>query len=134
MRYWECVLNTPSEEIDARCDELTELGVGGFVVENEEDFRNFLDNNHQYWDYVDQELEDRFAGVSRLKFYVTDDADGRSVLQAVRYTLHGEPGKPRIRIRQVKSNGHFWSLWRLGGIFSSKNTKTSNARGSVPEA
>ena len=33
---------------------------------------------------MDQELEDRFKGVSRLKFYVTDDADGRSVLQAVR--------------------------------------------------
>ena len=84
MRYWECVLDTPSEEIDARCDELTELGVGGFVVENEEDFRNFLENNHQYWDYVDQELEDRFAGISRLKFYVTDDADGQAVLQQVR--------------------------------------------------
>ena len=84
MRYWECVLDTPSEEIDARCDELAGLGVGGFVVENEEDFRNFLENNHQYWDYVDQELEDRFAGISRLKFYVTDDADGQAVLQQVR--------------------------------------------------
>ena len=84
MRYWECILDTPSEEIDERCDELAGLGVGGFVVENEEDFREFLKNNHQYWDYVDQELEDRFKGLSRLKFYVTDDADGRSVLQAVR--------------------------------------------------
>ena len=84
MRYWECVLNTPSEEMDARCDELAGLGVGGFVVENEEDFRNFLENNHQYWDYVDEELENRFAGLSRLKFYVTDDADGRAVLQQVR--------------------------------------------------
>ena len=37
MRYWECVLDTPTEEIDARCDELSDLGVGGFVVENEED-------------------------------------------------------------------------------------------------
>ena len=84
MRYWECVLNTPSEEMDARCEELAGLGVGGFVVENEEDFRNFLENNHQYWDYVDEELENRFAGLSRLKFYVTDDADGRAVLQQVR--------------------------------------------------
>jgi ribosomal protein L11 methyltransferase len=84
MRYWECVLDTPSEELDARCDELSELGVGGFVVESEEDFRNFLENNHQYWDYVDRELEEQFAGVSRLKFYVTDDADGQAVLQQVR--------------------------------------------------
>ena len=84
MRYWECVLNTPSEEIDARCDALSELGIGGFVVENEEDFRNFLENNHQYWDYVDEELENQFAGVSRLKFYLADDEDGCAVLQQVR--------------------------------------------------
>ena len=84
MRYWECILNTPTEEIDTRCDELVELGVGGFVVENEEDFRNFLENNHQYWDYVDEELEQQFTGVSRLKFYLVDDADGLAVLQQVR--------------------------------------------------
>ena len=89
MRYWECILDTPSEEIDERCDELSGLGVGGFVVENEEDFRNFLENNHQYWDYVDQELENQFAGVSRLKFYLTDDADGLSVLQQVRNRYPG---------------------------------------------
>ena len=84
MRYWECILNTPSEEIDARCEELAALGVGGFVVENEEDFRSFLENNHQYWDYVDEELENRFAGVSRLKFYLVDDDEGLSLLRQVR--------------------------------------------------
>ena len=89
MRYWECILDTPSEEIDERCDELSGLGVGGFVVENEEDFRNFLENNHQYWDYVDQELEKQFAGVSRLKFYLVDDTDGLSVLQQVRARYPG---------------------------------------------
>ena len=83
MQYIECILNTPEIEIDARCDELTALGVDGFVVESESDFRNFLENNHQYWDYVDQELEDRFAGISRLKFYLTDDEDGQGILRAV---------------------------------------------------
>ena len=84
MRYWECILDTPAEEIDARCEELAALGVGGFVVENEEDFHHFLETNRQYWDYVDQELEDQYAGLSRLKFYLTDDEEGLSVLCAVR--------------------------------------------------
>ena len=83
MRYLECILDTPGSEIDARCEELAALGVDGFVVETEEDFRSFLENNRQYWDYVDRELEDRFAGLSRLKFYLTDDEDGRAVLHAV---------------------------------------------------
>ena len=84
MRYYECILNTPADEIDSRCDELTALGVGGFVIENEEDFQSFLENNHQYWDYVDSDLEARFAGISRVKFYLTEDEDGASVLAAVR--------------------------------------------------
>ena len=58
-------------------------------MENEEDFRNFLENNHQYWDYVDQELENQFAGVSRLKFYLVDDTDGLSILQQVRARYPG---------------------------------------------
>ena len=83
MRYMECILDTPEEAIDSRCDELASLGIGGFVVESEEDFRRFLENNHQYWDYVDTELEERFHGVSRLKFYLADDEEGRRVLRAV---------------------------------------------------
>lgn len=83
MRYWECILNTPADEMDERCEELGALGVGGFVVENEEDFRSFLEQNHQYWDYVDQELEQQFAGLSRLKFYLADDEDGAAVLRQV---------------------------------------------------
>ncbi|MBR4475050.1 MAG: 50S ribosomal protein L11 methyltransferase [Oscillospiraceae bacterium] len=84
MRYIECCLDTAPEEIDARCEELSALGVGGFVVESEEDFQSFLENNRQYWDYVDADLEERFRGLSRLKFYLTDDADGLGILQEVR--------------------------------------------------
>ena len=83
MRYWECILDTTPEEIDGRCDELAALGVGGFVVESEEDFRRFLENNRQYWDYVDDELQERFHGLSRLKFYLTDDEEGGDVLREV---------------------------------------------------
>ena len=64
MRWIEVCLNTPSEEIDARCEALAALGAEGFVIENEEDFRAFLENNRQYWDYVDKDLEEQYAGVS----------------------------------------------------------------------
>ena len=60
------------------------MGAGGFVIENEDDFRDFLEHNHQYWDYVDEELENRFLGVSRIKCYLTDDADGLAVLRQIR--------------------------------------------------
>ena len=84
MRWIEVCLDTPGDQIDARCDELAALGAGGFVIENEEDFRAFLENNRQYWDYVDRELEESFAGVSRIKTYLADDEDGRAILAAIR--------------------------------------------------
>ena len=83
MRYIEVTVNTPGEEIDARCQEMADMGAGGFVIENEEDFKDFLEQNHQYWDYVDDELENQYAGVSRIKCYLTDDEDGLAVLRRI---------------------------------------------------
>ena len=83
MRYIEVTVNTPGAEIDARCQEMADMGAGGFVIENEEDFKDFLEQNHQYWDYVDDQLENQFAGVSRIKCYLTDDEDGLAVLRRI---------------------------------------------------
>ena len=83
MRYIEVTVNTPGAEIDARCQGMADMGAGGFVIENEEDFKDFLEQNHQYWDYVDDELENQFAGVSRIKCYLTDDEDGIAVLRRI---------------------------------------------------
>ena len=84
MRYLEVCVNTPTELIDQRCEEMAVFGAGGFVIENEEDFQNFLEHNHMCWDYVDEELENQFRGVSRIKCYLTDDAEGRAVLAKIR--------------------------------------------------
>ena len=89
MRWIEASVETKSELIDLKCDELATLGVPGMVIEDENDFKAFLEHNHQYWDYVDEELEDKFAGVSRIKFYLSDDEEGLAVLNAVR-----EAGNP----------------------------------------
>lgn len=83
MRYIELSLNTPGCEIERRCDELTELGATGFVIENEQDFKDFFENNKQYWNYIDEDLEQSFKGVSRIKYYFTDDEDGRAICEAV---------------------------------------------------
>ena len=83
MRWIEVCCETPENEIDSRCDELTTLGAEGFVIESENDFQNFLENNHQYWDYVDEALTQQFAGASRIKFYLSDDESGRAKLAAI---------------------------------------------------
>ena len=87
MRWIEASVETHSEEIDSLCEQLAALGVDGMVIEDEADFKNFLEQNHQYWDYVDEELEQHFAGVSRIKFYLTDDADGAAALNKIRQEI-----------------------------------------------
>lgn len=89
MRWIEVCLDTPEELIDERCEVLAAMGADGFVIENEADFKNFLEDNHQYWDYVDKELEDKFAGVSRIKCYLADDDSGRAVLDSIRAAYEG---------------------------------------------
>lgn len=84
MRYIEVTVNTPAEDIDLRCQQMADMGAGGFVIENEEDFRDFLENNHQYWDYVDRELEDKFKGISRIKCYLTDNSEGQEILRKIK--------------------------------------------------
>ena len=90
MQWIEAAVETKSEEIDAVCAALAELGAGGMVVEDEAEFQRFLEQNHQYWDYVDDELADKFRGVSRVKFYLADDDEGRALLETIRAGLDRE--------------------------------------------
>lgn len=83
MRYIEISIDTPAALIDSRCEELAALGAEGFVIENEDDFRDFLENNQQYWDYVDKELEEQYSGVSRIKLYLTDDSEGEAIRECI---------------------------------------------------
>lgn len=91
MRWIEAAFRAPAGKLDWICDMLTELGADGLVIEDEADFRRFLEENHQYWDYVDDELEQQYAGVSRVKAYVADDADGRARLARWTEALGIEP-------------------------------------------
>ena len=71
-------------EPEAVCDKLLTLGAESFVIEDEADFQGFLENNTQYWDFVDEKLEADYRGASRVKFWLSDDEAGRAVLLRVR--------------------------------------------------
>ncbi len=62
---------------------LTGCGVVGLVLEDEADLAEFAQEQKSAWDDVDEELLEQRRGVSRVKFYVTDDEDGRYRLEAV---------------------------------------------------
>ena len=68
---------------------LSANGVDGVVIDDEQDFQSFLENNHQYWDYVDEDLEKAMKGKSRITFYLPADGDGFAQLARLRTALQG---------------------------------------------
>ena len=103
LKWLEITVNTTGDDLDALAARLTGNGVVGLVIEDEEDFKNFLENNKQYWDYVDDDLLKRMEGVARVKFYVTDDEDGRKQLQQYTAGLEG------YEILSVSLNENDWA-------------------------
>ena len=81
IKWLEVAVDAAPEELDALSARLTMNGVTGLVIEDEADFQRFLEQNHQYWDYVDEELQEKMKGVCRIKFYVSDDDHGHQQLR-----------------------------------------------------
>ena len=68
---------------------LSALGIDGLVIEDETDFRRFLEQNKQYWDYVDEELDRSMTGKCRVTFYVEDTEAGFGQVAAARIAMAG---------------------------------------------
>jgi len=81
-KWLEVTVETTDAELDELAAKLTMNGAEGLVLEGEADFKEFLERNRQYWDYVDDALLERMRGVARVKFYVPDTDEGREQMAA----------------------------------------------------
>lgn len=89
MENWlEVTVETSDAQMEELAAKLTMNGAEGLVLEDEAEFKTFLEENRQFWDYVDDELLDRMRGVARIKFYVTDDADGRAEMDRILFGIN----------------------------------------------
>lgn len=66
---------------------LSALGIDGVVIDDETEFEDFLENNGQYWDYVDEDLRQEMQGRSRITFYLEAGDEGFAKLGEVRIAL-----------------------------------------------
>ncbi|MTQ98381.1 50S ribosomal protein L11 methyltransferase [Pseudoflavonifractor sp. BIOML-A6] len=82
-KWLEVSIDTTDAGLDELSAYLTRFDTGGLVIEGEAEFQAFLEQNRQYWDYVDEDLLERMRGVARVKFYVTDDSNGHGKLAQI---------------------------------------------------
>ncbi len=87
MQWLELKIDTTPAGIAPVSDLVEALGVTGLVIEDEGDFHDFLEQNRQYWDYVDEELLESKRGVCRVTFYVSADSEGMDTVAKVRLAL-----------------------------------------------
>lgn len=87
MDWFEIIIYTTSEGIESVSGRLYQLGITGIEIEDEKDFKDFLENNKQYWDYVDDELIKQKEGETRIKAYVTNNAAGGEMLAQIRSSM-----------------------------------------------
>lgn len=85
---WICVtVYTSTFGIDAVCDLLMEEGISGFEIEDENEFKEFLENNTKYWDYVDEDLIESKKGETKVKFYIEKNENSGEILRGVQSAL-----------------------------------------------
>ena len=74
MEWLEVTIKTISPAIDLLGARLTAIGYDSFIIDDSEDFSEFLKDNTQYWDYVDEELARKMQNVSQIRLYLPHDA------------------------------------------------------------
>ncbi len=87
MDWIEVTLYTSADGIEPVCGRLYQLGINGVSIEDEADFKDFLENNRACWDYVDEELEKSMHKETNVKFYLTNTAEGLETLALVRQSI-----------------------------------------------
>lgn len=83
MEWIQITVITTTDGIDAVCNELSEIGINGFEIEDENDFKNFLEENTKYWDFVDDELLKQKSGDTKVKAYIPLDENTADTLRQV---------------------------------------------------
>ena len=78
MAWLELKIDTLPGSIDAVATGLTAGGFDDLVLEDQQEFESFLDQNRAYWDYIDESLQNKLQGLSCIKLYL-EDSDTRGL-------------------------------------------------------
>ena len=72
MAWLEITIDTESNRIEQVAAGLTARGFSELVIEDQQEFETFLDENRAYWDYIDEDFQQKLQGLSHIKLYLED--------------------------------------------------------------
>ena len=119
MDWIKVRITTTAAGIDPVSGRLLELGISGIEIADKDDFKEFLEQNRQYWDYVDEELERLKDADTVITLYLSDGMTGLEQLAAIRSSMQelkqmddaGQYGTLSITTDKVKDED--WSeIWK----------------------
>ena len=87
MKWIETNIYTTTDGIEPLCGRLYAVGLNGVQIKDAADFNDFVENETQYWDYIDESLEPLKTCETCVTVYLTDDADGLELLSHIRGTV-----------------------------------------------
>lgn len=87
MHWLELHIDTTHDGLDPVTALLSSLGIDNVMIDDEEEFRSFLEETRPHWDYVDEALEREMRGKSRVTFYLLAGDAGLAKLAEVRIAL-----------------------------------------------
>jgi len=89
MEWLELTIKTASTGIELVSAALDLWGFDSFVVDDQAEFEDFLENNKDYWDYVDEDLASRMNGLSQIRLYLEDGPNAMEQVANLRVQLAG---------------------------------------------
>ena len=87
MQWYELTIKTSAAGIEPLSARLTALGYDSFVIDDETEFKDFLEKNRACWDYIDESLAAKLRGLSQIRLYIEDDGRARDRISVLRESL-----------------------------------------------
>lgn len=87
MEWTEVNIYTATAGIEILCAKLMDIGIKGFVIQDAEDFNEFLENKNGKWDYIDDDLMGLSTCETRITVYLPSNSQGADMLLSIRAML-----------------------------------------------
>lgn len=120
MNWTEVKIYTTTAGIDPLTGSMLDLGLQGFMIEDAQDFDEFLHDTTPHWDYVDQAVMEKMKDCETcVTIYVADNPQGMEELMQVRQILarlkaqdpDGQYGRLELEMKDVDEED--WSnAWK----------------------